>query len=134
MNVNKLKWLNWPLNYDDGQMCKLFRNLRDCELESYDSCPTQVVDFINGEWTAILNTTNCSLTNPVKEINGTTEFYDGFINNDYNWNKDGDQNDQWNPMRRRSVDSQDESGDTQDESISSVSDFDWNKYLKPFFV
>lgn len=113
-------------------MCKYLLDLELCELKGYKDCPAEVVEFLTKFWNAGLNVPKCPLDKAPK---GTTENpWDGFIDNNYNWNADGMQDSNYNPWKgkivgKRSVDGNgigsDKNGMGSDKWTKMGSNFDY---------
>ncbi|KAI1294709.1 hypothetical protein HDE_05925 [Halotydeus destructor] len=100
--TSRFSWFNWQVNWEDGQMCSLITKLRDCDLKGYSECPDVVKNFISGSWDSGLEATNCAqiIAESTTQPTGSTEFYSKFIDNEYNYNANGAQNSQYNPMEK----------------------------------
>ena len=120
MNTNKYRWLGWPLNYGDGQMCNYFIDLRDCEAKKYKDCPEEIYEFVKELWNVGMKVIPCELEKPVPTTLQPPKAWDKFINNEFNWNSGDMQNNQYNPMKKRKKPTEEAKNETSS---------DWNKFI-----
>ena len=114
-------------------MCKYLLDLKLCEVKGYSDCPPEVTAFMNAYWDAGLGVPKCPTE---KAPRGTTKNpWDGFIDNDYNWNADGMQDSNYNPWKgkigKRSISevttSYDELSTTEPSKDKSAGSDKWTK-------
>lgn len=111
-------------------MCKYLLDLKLCEVKGYKDCPPEVVAFMNAYWDAGLSVPKCPTEKAPK--GPTKRPWDGFIDNDYNWNADGAQDSNYNPWKgkigKRSLKG-DKSADSSNEWMKKGSDFNYETFM-----
>ena len=59
INAQRLSY-DWKVNFDDGVMCDLMKNLKICEESYYDACEEQVRAYVRHSWILPLQVTPCN--------------------------------------------------------------------------
>jgi len=59
INAQRLSY-DWKVNFEDGVMCDLLKNLKNCEESYYDACEEQVRAYIRHSWLLPLQVTPCN--------------------------------------------------------------------------
>ena len=61
INAQQLSY-DWKVNFNDGVMCGLLKNLKTCEESYYESCEEQLRAYIRHSWILPLQVTPCNST------------------------------------------------------------------------